>query len=251
MEKLIQFYLDELKEDSKKSLLQQVSAVWRRLLPKIAACYNFDGFTPESKEIFENHYLGKFNQISFGPPEISMRKIHALIKQGYLKFNLGRSPHVESTENHKFLISSPENGFSTECDYLIQARIPKNQFPHRNSSLYLDLFKRGLASCKNFEKESNCPEINQHGQLISRTGEVISQITLYGTPTEGKTLDNDSLSRDRNDFGSHWAAQTVKKMISKKSDYHYEYANSKLHLTQTYSDYQTLDQEAFASKRAT
>lgn len=241
MGKLTDFYLNELEEDPSKSLIQQVSSVWRRLLPKITSYYNFDGFTPESKERFENYYLGKFNQISFGPPEISMRKIHALIKKGYLKYHLGRSPEIETVDNYKFRISSSENGFETISDYLIQARIPKNQFPHRNSSLYEDLFKRGLANCKNPERQSNCPEINRQGQLINRVGEAIPQITLYGTPTEGMTLDNDSLSRNRNDFGLHWSTEVMKKMESKNPDNDYDYANTKPNITKTHTQYQTLD----------
>jgi hypothetical protein len=244
MEKLIKSYVDEL-EDPDKSPILQVASVWRRLLPMITDCYNFEGFTTESKIHFEKFYLGKFNQISFGPPAISMRKICTLIKQGSLKFTLGRSPTIESIQNHKFFISSAENGSSTVCDYLIQARIPKNQFPHRNSSLFEDLYKRGLASCNNQEQPSNCPKIDTKGQLISISGITIPQITLYGTPTEGMTLDNDSLSRNRNDFGSHWSAQTVKK-LEIESEKNYEYANKKPIPAKNYSTYQTLDQKDFA-----
>ncbi len=242
MEKLNDFYLNELEEDASKSLIQQVSSVWRRVLPKVTSYYNFDGFTTESKERFEKYYLGRFSQISFGPPEISVRKIHSLVKQGYLKYHLGRSPEIEDTEDHKFRISSSENGFATVCDYLIQARIPKNQFPHRNTSLYEDLFKRGLANCKNPEKQSNCPDINHLGQLISRVGESVPQITLYGTPTEGMTLDNDSLSRNRNDFGLPWSLEVIKRIESKNSEYDFDCVDPKPNFTKTQTHFQTLDQ---------
>lgn len=237
MEKITDFYLKELEEEPSKSLIQQVASVWRRLLPKMISYYNSDGFTQESQERFEKYYLVRFNQISFGPPSVSMRKIHSLIKNGYLNYHLGRSPEIETTEDLKFRISSSENGFVSICDYVIQAGIQNNQFPHRNSSLYEDLFKRGLASCKNPDKESNCPNINHEGQLISRTGAPIPQITLFGTPTEGITLDNDPLSRTKNDFASKWSSQTVKILESEKSQYTYEHTNSKQTLTEIYSDY--------------
>lgn len=242
MEKLTDFYLKELEKESSKSLIQQISAVWRRLLPRISSCYNFCGFTPESKKRFESYYLGKFNQISFGPPEISMKKINTLSKKGILNYRLGRSPKIEISENQKFDISSLENGFSANCDYLIQARIPKNQFPHRNSSLYEDLLKRGLASFQYLGNHLNCPEINSHGQLISRTGEIISQITLYGTPTEGMTLDNDSLSRSRNDFGGNWSSEVLKKLESTHVGHSYDNSSKTSIITKTHCENQTLDQ---------
>lgn len=218
MANLLQSYVDEISQDPEHSPLVRATEVWRKLLPLVTECYNFGGFSPKSKSQFENFYLGRFNQISFGPPLISMRKILCLTKQGILKFQLGRSPKIESIDDHKFFISSPENGQSITADYLIQARIPKNQFPFRNSSLYTDLHKRGLA-CQgdSHQTQSNCPLINDHGQLIARNGLSVPQITLYGTPTEGMTLDNDSLSRTRNDFGSPWAAQVIKELSVTKT----------------------------------
>jgi hypothetical protein len=218
MENLLQSYVDDISQDPEHSLLVRVTEVWRKLPPFLTECYNFGGFSPKSKSQFENIYLGRFNQISFGPPLISMRKILCLTKQGIIKFQLGRSPKIESIDDNKFFISSSENGQSITADYLIQARIPKNQFPLKNSSLYEDLYKRGLACQGNSRQiQSNCPLINYNGQLIARNGLAVPQITLYGTPTEGITLDNDSLSRIRNDFGSPWAAQVIKELSVNKT----------------------------------
>jgi hypothetical protein len=38
---------------------------------------------------------------------------------------------------------------------------------------------------------------------------------MYGTPTEGVTFDNDTLSRKRNNFASHWA-QDIAALLLKK-----------------------------------
>ena len=53
-------------------------------------------------------------------------------------------------------------------------------------------------------------DLTENGNPIDEEGKVIDNITVYGTPTEGVTFDNDSLSRSRNDFGSIWAKNAVK-----------------------------------------
>lgn len=42
-------------------------------------------------------------------------------------------------------------------------------------------------------------------------------ISLYGTPTEGLTLDNDTLSRKRNDFASQWAQDVALAIENKET----------------------------------
>ena len=53
-------------------------------------------------------------------------------------------------------------------------------------------------------------DLTENGNPIDENGKVIENITVYGTPTEGVTFDNDTLSRSRNDFGSIWANNAVK-----------------------------------------
>ncbi|WP_373522718.1 hypothetical protein, partial [Aquiflexum sp.] len=41
-----------------------------------------------------------------------------------------------------------------------------------------------------------------------------NQICFYGTPTEGWTLDNESLSRSNNNFLSPWAKQIAQNHVN-------------------------------------
>jgi len=55
-------------------------------------------------------------------------------------------------------------------------------------------------------------DLTREANPIDKAGNVIKNMTVYGTPTEGVTFDNDTLSRSRNDFSSIWAKQAVKSL---------------------------------------
>ena len=48
------------------------------------------------------------------------------------------------------------------------------------------------------------------GHPISKDGEPLKSIVLYGTPTENILFDNDTLSRTHNDTVSGWAKNIAK-----------------------------------------
>jgi hypothetical protein len=58
-------------------------------------------------------------------------------------------------------------------------------------------------------------DIDSKGRAYARGGPIQENITMYGTPTEGVTFDNDTLSRKRNNFASHWA-QDIAALLLKK-----------------------------------
>ncbi|REG90693.1 FAD/NAD(P)-binding protein [Algoriphagus antarcticus] len=239
--KLLEYYIDELSYPPENSPLQQISAVWRNALEIVTECYNFGGFEASSMQDFQSNYLGRFNQISYGPPLISMKKIHCLMEMGLLKLTLGKAPHFRKFEEGSYWIFSPESGHSIKADYLVQATIPKSNFPERNSPLFQSLLQNGLA--RPFVKDSiqfKWPEINQAGNLVSKHGSVVSQITLYGTPTEGMTLDNDTLSRTRNDFANTWANNVAEELLKIKLSISHGNHKSRFSSTSIDPNYQSM-----------
>ena len=60
-------------------------------------------------------------------------------------------------------------------------------------------------------------EIDPNGNAINSEGKIEQNISLYGTPTEGVTHDNDTLSRSRNNFASVWARK-VSEHIQRKTE---------------------------------
>ena len=111
-------------------------------------------------------------------------------------------------------------------DYLIKAQIPRNNEGQRPSLLYHNILQNVLGrkyiNTKDEDYSTGCLEIDNEGNMVGESGEVHRNISLYGTPTEGLTYDNDTLSRKRNDFASHWAkevAQAIRKK-EKANDIH-------------------------------
>ncbi|MHA7128726.1 FAD/NAD(P)-binding protein [Algoriphagus namhaensis] len=211
MNELLAHYEKDLKSSS--SPIREVSAVWSEVLSSLTEAYNFGGFNADSIQTFQLDYLGRLNQISYGPPLISMRKIRCLAEHGLLKFIPGSGLKIEESKEKTFLLSYSHSSEQLECSHLIQATIPKNDFPGKEGSLFYSLWKSGLA--RFFQRDSirfPWPEINDQGNLISKNGNPVPQLSLYGTPTEGMTLDNDSLSRTRNDLATLWVRAILTKL---------------------------------------
>jgi len=145
--------------------------------------------------------------VTFGPPIENMQKIVALAKASLLKFSLGPSPQVRcNKESGKYNIESGCSSFTTEVDCLIDARIAKPTLKEGVSEIYSNLIQRNIAiPFTNKTYSPGCLHISPEGYLISPNGEPNPKIALTGTPTEGATLDNDTLSRTRNNTVSAWA----------------------------------------------
>ncbi|MBD3627829.1 FAD/NAD(P)-binding protein [Cyclobacterium sp.] len=218
---LVVNYLQEAVEEAvnypEVSPILALSSVWRNALPYIGSLYAFGGFTGASQELFEKQYLGKFNRISFGPPLVNVQKILALIKAGNLFFRPGKNTSViPNTFTGNFKVYSQKTYPCQDVNYLLDARIAKPTLFKGCPKLYQNLMKRGLAiPFKNGNHMPGCLAIDRNGNLIGAKEETIVGITLYGTPTEGVTLDNDSLSRERNDFASNWAGRWINSIKKK------------------------------------
>ncbi|MEX2564382.1 MAG: FAD/NAD(P)-binding protein [Cyclobacteriaceae bacterium] len=195
-----------------------LSDVWRKALPHINQLYSFGGFSGEAQQKFDSQYLGKMNRISFGPPLINTQKVLALAKAGLLFFRLGRDTHVSPHAlTGKFRIYSQQTNYCKEVKVLVDARIPKPMMAEGCPSIYRNLIEKGLAiPFKNNHYLPGCLAIGKRGNVINNKGDILPGITLYGTPTEGVTLDNDSLSRDRNDFVSLWSEGIVHSLFATK-----------------------------------
>ena len=201
---------------NKSPLLAAISA-WHDISPIFNELYSFGGLTPTSHQIFDNEYAPFFNRISYGPPLENMYKILALAKAGIIDFTFGKSPKIEKSINQQLVLSNSVGNLSkqVEIDHHIDARIPKMNLKTDCSPLYQNLLKNGLVRpFQNLNAEDNYfiggIDLTENGNLIDKEGNIIENITAYGTPTEGVTFDNDTLSRSRNDFGSIWASNAVK-----------------------------------------
>ncbi|MEP0713111.1 FAD/NAD(P)-binding protein [Algoriphagus sp.] len=239
--KLLASYLGEMGASPETSPLQLVSSVWRNLLPKITEIYNFGGFKADSLVDFQDNFLGRFNQISFGPPVLSIKKVACLLKHGLLQVVKLDQAGITAKPDGSFVIHTLD-GDVKKVDYLLQASIAKNNFPAATNPLFRRLHEVGLATP--FEKDSKVfswPALSEEGHLVSQNGVITANITLYGTPTEGMTLDNDSLSRNINDFASPWAKKITTALNQPQAFKKYENRSANSTSTHPNSDYKTMD----------
>ncbi|WP_164675078.1 FAD/NAD(P)-binding protein [Anditalea andensis] len=216
-----QYVIDYLEQAIKEaeigeqnSPMMAAVAVWREITPLISSLYEFGGFTPASQKVFEELYYSRFSRVTFGPPIANIKKIVALAKASILNFSLGPSPIVScDEESGKFHLKSSHPPFEIKVDGLVDARIAKPNLNNGTPEVYQNLLSRDMAvPFINQGYIPGCIHISQKGYLISSDGTINNKIALTGTPTEGVTLDNDTLSRTRNNFVSEWAYLTVQKL---------------------------------------
>jgi hypothetical protein len=226
IEALYNYYLQEARKGELRSPLAAVTAVWRKAASLFCKVYSFGGLTPESHRYFDCSIRGKLNRITYGPPVKSAEKLYALMESGILNFDAARKPDLVLDEKSGlFILESSPEGTRYPVQYLVDARIPKVSLANGPGPLFRNLLNRGLITLyeNRFGKEAYQPgavNINRQGFVIDKNGSINRGIAVTGTPTEGITFDNDTLSRDRNNFVDSWA-EFISKEYAKSTSEHY------------------------------
>jgi len=196
------------------------ATTWRHLSAAFAGGYRDGGLSAASHRSFLQNYAGHLNRLAFGPPLVNSRKILSLCRAGLIDFAFSQNPQVAAKSDSKFKLSCRTARHSVDCDTFIDARIPRHRASTDPAPLYRRMIEHGLARPyvnRNTGRTNSgeafapgCVETTAAGQLVTREGGIEPCITLYGTPTEGLTWDNDTLSRRHNDFATCWAASTAR-----------------------------------------
>lgn len=213
----MRYILKEAELGSEQSAFMAAAMTWGRLSETFNSIYNFGGMTADSHYIFDAKYRSKLNRISYGPPLENAKKILALVETGIVTMDFAQNPEVKKLP-HGWAIYNSHLNFQ-KVDMLIDARIPSINSTEDWSPLLCKMMGRGLLRPYILHDvvpyNVGCPEINKLGQAIQSNGETVDNISFYGTPTEGATYDNDSLSRSRNNFASQWALNVVENYKTK------------------------------------
>ena len=213
----LQYLLGEAGAGSLKSPFMAAALTWGKISDIFCSVYNFGGMTPESHWLFDNRYRSRMNRISYGPPLSNMEKMVALMEAGLLNMDYSKNPEIRKSPNGwKIKVMGRK---AMAVDFLVDARIPTNRSVENWSPLLRSMKADGLV--REFmirgtsSYRSACPEIEKSGNVVRADGSVSENITLYGTPTEGMTFDNDTLSRKRNDFAAAWALGCIEASLTK------------------------------------
>jgi hypothetical protein len=212
----IEMSIREAEIGIEKSAFAATADVWRHLSDFFNELYSYGGLKPQSQKTFLEKYAGHLNRITYGPPIENMKKIQAVAKAGVIDFSFSKNPEISKASNYTLSMNKEEQ---VSVDFLIDARIPKIQLHRCAGPLYENLLEQNLIipyvnrleGCLDFRP--GCLAINEKGHPVDETGWANKAITFTGTPTEGLTYDNDSLSRKRNDFVSDWAKNLTQKLL--------------------------------------
>lgn len=210
----LEFAMIESKQGELNSPLLAAMAVWREAVSVVGEIYSHGGLTGNSQRKLDHSLLGAFNRTSFGPPVENMKKILALAKSGIIQFDIGKGVEVTVDSQNRYLLTSGTT--VRNVDFLIDARVARPQIENENSPLYKQLLEDKLIE----------PYVNE-GYLpgsvsMSITGQTTVNppnspaIFFYGSNTEGVLLDNDSLSRTRNNLAKPWAEFALNQIIKIK-----------------------------------
>jgi len=209
----LRYLVEEAELGSEKSPFMAAAMTWGKISGLFRGVYNFGGMTAESHQMFDQNFRSQLNRISYGPPLTNMKKIVALVESGILNLDYAKKPNLLWKQNRWHL--GVKNRKPVEAEMLVDARIPTNVSQADWSPLLKGMQKNELLrefivpGKKSYN--TSCPEIDRSGRLVDPEGNINNDITLYGTLTEGIVYDNDSLSRECNNFASSWALRTVEK----------------------------------------
>ena len=218
------YLINEADLGSTSSVFMAVAMTWGRLSETFNTIYSFAGMTADAHYIFDSQYRSRLNRISYGPPIQNMKKILALVEMGLVDLEFTENPQLVKQDDGWGIYNKHLN--FQKIDVLIDARIPTFKSSQNWSSLLSKMHQSGLLrpfrNYKGTTYEVGCPDMDRQGRAININGRPLTNISFYGTPTEGITYDNDTLSRSRNNFASQWALNvlenySVKKLKTRKS----------------------------------
>ena len=244
------FYLQEARKGELRSPLAAVTAVWRKTASLFCEVYSFGGLTPESQRYFDRSVRGKLSRVAYGPPVKSAEKLYALMESGILNFDAARNPDLILDEKTGlFILASRSEGTRHPVHYLVDARMPTMSLADDPGHLFRNLLDRGLITIyeNRFGREAYQPgavNITRQGFVIDRNGRINRGIAVTGTPTEGITFDNDTLSRYRNNFVDSWAEHVSMEYAKSTSEYYADCSRIQL-LSAAYAHYRFMDGKGF------
>lgn len=211
------YLLKEATKGSETSSFMAAAMTWGRLSPTFNTIYSFGGMTADSHAIFDGQYRSILNRISYGPPLQNAKKIMALIETGIISMDFSENPQVQRLDGGWGICTKKLD--LQRVDTFVDARIPTLNSTENWSTLFLKMKKNGILRpyriYNDTTYEAGCPEIDRQGRVVDQSGRSLFNISLYGTPTERITYDNDTLSRNRNNFASQWALNVLKNCKAK------------------------------------
>ncbi|MCH7401112.1 FAD/NAD(P)-binding protein [Belliella kenyensis] len=193
-----------VKPDNSKPLQASriaMAALWGKIYPLCQQLYAFGKLTGKSQRYFDRHFYKRIQRTAFGPPKINVEKLLALAEVGILRFGKGEQcasfiMDSSDTADSKFEKVAP----NLQSSISIDARIAKSAGLSTQPEYIRQLVSgHGASFFDNGGYAPGCLKLDEVGRITNQ-----KRICMYGVPTEGWTLDNESLSRTNNNLLSNW-----------------------------------------------
>ncbi len=187
------------------SPMAAATAALREGFEQIVKINNAVGFTANSQKAFEDKWFPNINHLAYGPPREVSEKFFCLMREGFVKFIFSDTASVTQAGNS---IRLKNKYMEKDFQYLLNARIQKGNLRTKNHPLYDRLLNKGII------KEWVNEQLSTGKIAIDKNGKPAGlkeqhKIYLYGIPTEGQVISNDSILRTRNNFAKPWAKDTL------------------------------------------
>jgi len=165
-----------------------MGAAWRKIYPAIVDSVSHGGLTESAWPRFRP-LATEMERIAFGPPAENVARLLALIDAGIVDLT-----HIADCDHANKLAADIEINAvlpsPTDC-----SGIPLLQKLWRGEVLESMPGTKGIT-------------VNQAGRPMRR-GKPVSGLAVFGRPTEGCVLGNDTLSRSLHRHPEHWAAEVA------------------------------------------
>ncbi|WP_149526401.1 FAD/NAD(P)-binding protein [Sphingobacterium hotanense] len=186
------------------SPMAAATAALREAFEQIVKINNQVGFTANSQKAFEDRWFPNINHLAYGPPREVSEKFFCLMREGFVKFIFSETASVTQAGNK---IRLKNKYMEKDFQYLLNARIQKGNLRTKNHPLYDRMLSKGII------KEWMNDQLSTGKIAIDKNGKPVGldenhKIYLYGIPTEGQVISNDTILRSRNNFAKPWADDT-------------------------------------------
>ncbi len=181
-----------------------LGAAWRGLYPSLVEVVGRGGGFAPNRRAFERLAV-EMERLAFGPPAENAARFLALVRSGKVDLSWLDDPQVELTAERPQLRRNqdPGRGEARSVDVLVHAVLAPPGIAPQSAPLFEQLLRDGSVR---LAADTDGVEINAQGQAVASNGQSAASLAVFGRPTEGCVLGNDTLSRTLHPHIAAWAS---------------------------------------------
>lgn len=169
---------------------------WRQLYSSMVERLNYGGLAVEERPHFQR-VASEMERIAFGPPAVNLTWIIALTEAGILDLQCLKSPEIER--------KSPN---------ILLRRAGAEMLAEHSFNTVLIAPTAGRSPLRNLMKDNHLEITDEGAVVIDSSGRTSGGLYVFGRPTEGWVIGNDTLSRVLHTQPEKWAKALHSEILS-------------------------------------